>query len=73
MTDERWLTPKEVGELLGKSQYTIVRWLQAGYLDGAPKPSVPTHNKMALLSRVHPHERSTPRHGREGFPGVHAP
>jgi excisionase family DNA binding protein len=34
MTDERWLTPKEVGELLGKSQYTIVRWLQEGYLEG---------------------------------------
>jgi excisionase family DNA binding protein len=34
MTEERWLTPKEVGHLLGKSHYTIVRWLQDGYLEG---------------------------------------
>jgi excisionase family DNA binding protein len=34
MKDERWLTPQEVGTLLGKSRYTIIRWLKEGYLEG---------------------------------------
>ena len=34
MTGERLLTPEQVGQLLGKSKYTILRWLKAGYLEG---------------------------------------
>jgi excisionase family DNA binding protein len=34
MTDERLLSPEEVGERLGISPLTVVRWLRAGKLRG---------------------------------------
>lgn len=32
--EQRYLTPREVGAILGRSHHTVVNWFQAGTLPG---------------------------------------